>query len=122
MGLPFHHKASTNIFENSRFLRKVETRAEKLLWTNLRNRNLLGSKFRRQHPIKSYILDFYCHENLLAIEIDGKIHETKGASEYDLSRTQELNSLGISVLRFTNEQVHSDIASVIQKIKQHINQ
>ncbi len=73
MGLPFHADASWKIFENARSLKKVMTPA-KIIWQNLRNRKVSNQKFRRQHPIARYIVDFYCHEAKLVIEVDGGIH------------------------------------------------
>ena len=104
------------VLDYSKNLRKEQTPAEKLLWSNLRNRNLKGFKFRRQHPIKSYIVDFYCAEKMLSIEIDGGIHLNREQSEYDKFRTKELNSLGIKEIRFSNKEVEENISIVLKKI------
>lgn len=122
MKLPSNHNASPKTFENARFLKKAPTNAENLLWQNLRGRNILGLKFRRQHPIKKFILDFYSHEKQLAIEIDGEIHSKYENISYDQSRTQELNSMNIHVIRFSNQEVLSDISGVLKRIREHINQ
>lgn len=90
MQLPFHHEASLKTFENARFLKKVMTDAEMILWQNLRKRKLKGLKFGRQHPIASYIVDFYCHERRLIVELDGVIHERNDNPEYDKGRSNEL--------------------------------
>jgi len=74
MDLPFHENTSWKIFENARSLKKVMTPAENLLWQNLRNKKISNQKFRRQHPISKYIVDFNCHEARLVIEVDGRIH------------------------------------------------
>ena len=89
----------------SQRLRRDMTPAEKELWWKLRNSNLFGAKFRRQHPIACFIADFYCHELKLVIEVDGGIHNNPENHEYDIGRTAELEKYGIAVIRFTNEQV-----------------
>ena len=93
--------------------------AEKLLWNRLRNRQLSGFKFRRQHPTDSYILDFYCPEKHLAIEIDGDSHEER--LRYDQIRTEFLKKYGYKVIRFSNHQVHFEINSVLDEILQACN-
>ena len=95
------------------------TPAEKLLWNRLRNRQLSGFKFRRQHPTDSYILDFYCPEKHLAIEIDGDSHEER--LRYDQIRTEFLKKYGYKVIRFSNHQVHFEINSVLDEILQACN-
>ena len=72
----YHNEASTEIIRRAKELRRVMTPAEKLIWKFLKSRKANNQKFRRQHPIGRYILDFYCRESKLAIEIDGPIHET----------------------------------------------
>lgn len=67
--------AMARTFENARLLRKVSTEAEDLLWQELRNRKLMGLKFRRQHPLKNFVADFYCAEKNLVIEVDGNVHQ-----------------------------------------------
>ena len=101
----------------ARYLRKEETKAEKLLWKELRNRNL-GVKFRRQHPIEKFILDFYAPEINLAVELDGSTH--KEMKQYDKTRTEYLKSNGIKVIRFWNSEVEKNLQSVINKIKTEI--
>ncbi|HOW10883.1 MAG TPA: endonuclease domain-containing protein [Bacteroidales bacterium] len=109
-----NHGASQNIKEKARWLRKNMTNAEKLLWKKLRNRQQNGKYFRRQHPFGIYILDFYCFEANLVIEIDGEIH--LGHKKYDQERTDYLNSAGLRVLRFKNEDVENNLDSVIDVI------
>jgi len=104
--------AKREIFENAKELRKNQTEAEKVLWELLRSRRCGGLKFRRQHPVKEFILDFYCHEYLLGIEVDGAVHENDLAKEYDLNRTAELESFGITILRFKNEEVLTNLSKV----------
>jgi very-short-patch-repair endonuclease len=113
--------AKAKIFENARELRKASTVAEDLLWQELRNRKLQGLKFRRQHPINIYVADFFCSEKQLAIEVDGNIHNTKEAKEYDEARTTDLASMSIQVIRFTNNEVEKDMPSVLRGITDFIN-
>lgn len=90
------------------------TNAEIMLWERLRNNQLLGLRFKAQHPVDCFIADFYCHKTKLVIEVDGKIHDKKAG--HDKDRTAHFNSLGIRVLRFTNEEIEKDIGQVIEKI------
>lgn len=91
------------------------------MWQFLRNKNINGLKFRRQHYIKSYIVDFYCTEKTLSIELDGGIHLNKEQQEYDQFRTKVLTELGVTELRFTNEEIIENITAVINKIKSELN-
>ena len=108
--------ASNLIFQKAEELRNRSTPAEELLWNYLRG-SQLGVKFRRQHPASLYVLDFYCHELKLAIEIDGSIHELEEVKRNDVVRENTLKSLGITILRFSNNEVFSNPATVINKIK-----
>jgi very-short-patch-repair endonuclease len=113
------HKGSIGkLFEYARDLRKNETSAEDLLWRNLRNRRLDGLKFRRQHPLDKFIADFYCHEKRLVIEVDGSVHDSRDAKEGDDGRTFELKELGITVIRFRNEEVLNDMSLVLKMIRE----
>ena len=100
----------------ARELRETTTEAEKTLWRRIRSRQLLGTKFRRQHPIGEYIVDFYCDEAKLAVELDGGQHAS--SSDYDSARTQELARLGIRVLRFWNNEVLGNLDGVLQRISE----
>lgn len=91
--------------ELARVLRKHLTPTERLLWHWLRHRYLGGYKFRRQHPIGPYILDFYCAELKLCLEVDGGVHDTPERIARDEARTRFLNSLGITVTRIRNEHI-----------------
>jgi very-short-patch-repair endonuclease len=113
-----HKGASGKLFEYSRELRQTSTKAEKLLWEELRGKKLKGFKFRRQHPLDKYVADFYCHEKKLVIELDGTVHDEKENKEYDQARTIELAGLKINVLRFRNDEVENDIDKVLKKIIQ----
>jgi len=114
--------AKREIFENAKELRKNQTETEKVLWEVLRSRRCGGLKFRRQHPVDRFVLDFYCHEFLLGIEVDGNEHENEAAKEYDLNRTAELESLGITILRFKNEEVLTDLSKVMTGIRNKLEQ
>jgi very-short-patch-repair endonuclease len=98
-----------------RSLRKQQTPQEVILWSRLR-RKQLEYKFRRQHSVGLYILDFYCSSKKLAIEIDGSQHFETEAQDYDEKRTQYLNDKGIQVLRFTNADINTNIDGVLMKI------
>jgi uroporphyrinogen-III synthase len=84
---------------------RIDTRAEKKAWVLLKDRRTLGLKFRRQVPIDRYIVDFYCHEIRLIIEIDGGVHVQPGQVEWDATRDARLEELGYKVLRITNDEV-----------------
>ena len=101
-------------------MRKDGTTAEKLLWENIRRNKLGGYAFRRQHPIGRYITDFYCCKTRLVIEIDGNIHERDDINEYDMIREKEIKSKAINILRFTNDEIYSDMANVLLKIKSEL--
>jgi very-short-patch-repair endonuclease len=109
-----YRKLPQDILAFARSLRDQQTDAEKLLWLMLRNRRLVGFKFRRQHPFGRYIVDFYCHEAKLAIELDGGGHNEEATREYDLQRTQELEGAGICVVRFWNNEVLKDSVAVME--------
>lgn len=113
--------ASEAIFKRAGELRKKQTTDEKLLWLQLK-RNKLGVRFKRQHPIWMYIADFYCHELKLVIEVDGSIHLVKEVLENDRIRQEDIISLGIQVLRFTNKEIRTDMPGVISKIQAMINE
>jgi very-short-patch-repair endonuclease len=115
-----HHGSKASTQEYARELRLKTTKAEQALWSLLRNRQLKGKKFRRQHAIANYVVDFYCNEYKLAIELDGRFHAEQGAKEYDKSRTALLNEIGITVLRFWNEDVISDSKNVLAKISKYL--
>ena len=98
----------------ARELRQPQTPAERVLWGRLRNRQLDGYKFRRQHPIGRFIVDFYCAECRLVIEIDGDTHLDQ--VEYDQERTAWLEARGHRVVRFTNQDVHRRTGPVLEAI------
>lgn len=114
--------APSSSFLKAQALRKNETEAEKILWERLRNNQLKGYKFRRQHPISLFIADFYCHQLKLIIEIDGEYHHLPEQIEKDLERTQILESNGLQLIRFTNEEVQENLEGVIAKITLKIDE
>lgn len=113
------HKASPLIFERATALRARMTEAENTLWEHL-NKKKLGVKFRRQHPLANYIVDFYCHKFELVIEVDGNIHEKEEIKMHDKEREAHLEDLGLTIIRFTNNEVLYQINEVLKKIKLYI--
>jgi phosphoribosylformimino-5-aminoimidazole carboxamide ribotide isomerase len=113
------YKAGPLIFKKAEELRNNPTKAENLLWNYLRQ-NSLGIKFRRQHPAHIYVLDFYSHQFKLAIEIDGTNHDLEEVKKNDTERQTYLESLGITVLRFSNVDVFENIELIVQKIQETI--
>lgn len=112
------HNANLSIKSKARELRKNLTQSELLLWNRLRNKQLDGFHFRKQHPFGIYILDFYCFKANLAIELDGKIHLRK--REYDNERSEYIESTGLKLIRFKNEDVLNRIEWVINEIRLHL--
>ena len=104
------------LFERAGMLRRQLTFAEEILWNYLRTKPL-GFKFRRQHPFSIYILDFYCHQLKLIIEVDGSIHELEEVKENDQIRQQQLQGEGLTFLRFSNDQIRVRPEEVIQQIE-----
>jgi len=102
----------------AREFRKKQTTAEDLLWQLLRNRQVLGFKFRRQHQFGDYVADFYCREANLVIECDGAIHGSNERWHHDQERDAYLISQGLKVLRFSNDRVLNDTANVVEEICQ----
>ncbi len=96
-------------------MRKEPTRSESLLWSALRNRRLASRKFRRQHPVGRFVLDFYCHEERLAVEVDGPVHETQ--RQADAERQQILESMGIRFLRLPAAVVGGDLPAALAAIE-----
>jgi very-short-patch-repair endonuclease len=104
-----------------KILRNHGTTAEAVLWTLLKNRNVEGLKFRRQHGVGPYILDFYCAELKLAVELDGAVHDNTNAEEYDEARTKYLTKVaGITVLRFENKDVYCNQELITGSIREFI--
>ena len=99
-------------------LRNGSTDAERMLWRQLRGRQIEGCKFRRQHPFADYILDFACLERMLAVELDGGQHGDR--VEQDMQRTRVLESAGFVVLRFWNNEVFEQINGVVEVIRRRL--
>jgi very-short-patch-repair endonuclease len=106
---------SAELGQQARQLRRVATPAERVLWNALRAGRLDGHKFRRQHPLGRFILDFYCARSRLCIEVDGEVHAKQ--RERDLARDATLFSRGVVTLRFSNEQVFRDLSGVLNTIR-----
>lgn len=110
--------ASPAIFEKAKMLRLNMTRHEKLLWEELRLNKIIGLRFKSQHPIDTFIVDFYCHKLMLVIEVDGESHNSEDQKKYDQNRTMMMKELGITILRFRNEQVENRLQEVVEVIKE----
>lgn len=113
------HGAKPDIFALAYKLRNNMTEAEKMLWNRLNKNQLKGYRFKPQHPIDIFIADFYCHKKKLVIEVDGEYH--KFNLKNDKARTNELISKGLTVIRFSNEQVINQIDSVINEILNYLD-
>jgi very-short-patch-repair endonuclease len=100
----------------ARALRQQPTWAEKLLWRWLRGRRFSGYKFRRQHPLGSYVLDFYCEEARLNVELDGSQHGFPDQRRHDLAREKHLQSLSIKTLRFWNSRLRREAEAIRETI------
>ena len=111
--------ARPSVFKKAAMLRSSMTPAEKHLWTRLRKNQLNGFRFRSQHPISEFVVDFYCHEAKLVVEVDEAYHENHIQKEYDENRDYILKEFGLKVLRFTDRQVIGETQSVLQTILDH---
>ena len=98
-------------------LRELSTKHETMLWDKIRNKKL-GHKFKRQYSIGPYIVDFYCSESRLVIEVDGNVH--KKSIDYDNFRSEYLRSIDVNVIRFKNSEIENNINQVTNKIKQNL--
>jgi|SRR5882724_2548724 len=104
----------------ARRLRKDQTDVEKLLWSTCRSRQLLGLKFRRQQPVGPYILDFYCHDYRLCIELDGGQHYTRKGQQGDEAKAAFLHTRGIHILRFSNLDVFKNLEGVLLTVVEKV--
>jgi type I restriction enzyme M protein len=98
----------------ARALRKDQTEAEKIIWERLRKRKFMSLKFRRQHVVEGFVIDFYCHELKLGIEVDGGVHLKR--KNYDQLRQEVIESEGISIIRITNKEIMEDKKTVLKKL------
>ena len=103
----------------ARRLRRDATDAERALWRRLRGKQLDGLKFRRQHVVGRFVLDFYCHECRLAVELDGGQHGEAAQKRRDAARTAFLESKGVAVLRYSNLEALREIAAVLDDLRRH---
>ena len=99
-----------------RYLRQNMTKSEKLLWTKLRKCQLKGLRFRRQYSVLNYVVDFYCPEYKLAIELVGDVHGYKSRQRFDSIRAKKIESLGIKILSYTNMQIQDEMDGVLDDI------
>ncbi len=103
----------------ARQMRKAPTAAERVLWEAFRRKGVAGMRFRRQRVIGPYIVDFCCLEHRVVVEVDGAHHLDSEVVSYDGVRTEYLEAMGYRVLRFSNEQVMSDLESIVREIGAH---
>jgi len=104
----------------ARQLRNNSTKAEVRLWQKIKRKQYYGYDFHRQKPIDNYILDFFCNELMLGIEIDGYSHQIVEVYKKDVEKEEKMKSLGISILRFTDNQVFNDMENVLRAIESFI--
>ena len=114
------HFNKTSEKEKRRILRKDQTFCEKILWRYLRDRQLLGCKFRRQYSIDQFVIDFYSTEIKLAIELDGDVHNNPDQKEYDVKRQEYLEKFGITFIRITNDELLGNANLAFAKIENAI--
>ncbi len=114
----FYNKPSEKV--KRRQLRQDITKAEKIIWAKIKNRQIENCKFRRQYSVDKFVIDFYSPILKLAIEIDGDSHFQNDAVEYDMERQVFIESAGIKFLRFTNEDVYGNLSGVLESIVQTI--
>ena len=117
---PIYFGATPQILGIAYDLRNGMTEPEKLLWSRLRNRQVKGYKFRRQHPVNEFVVDFFCYEARLVIELDGSVHDDAFQSERDKERTKILQKMGLNEIRFRNEEVINNIENVLLKIAEKL--
>ena len=104
--------------DTRRLLRANLTTAEAVLWKYINGRQLEGRRFRRQHSIENYIVDFYCASERLVIELDGGVHDNPGQANADFVRDERLRELGFCVLRFDNDSVIEQVDVVLDQIRE----
>ena len=113
-----YNNASTR--DKRKNLRRNQTEAEKVLWRKIRSKTFFESKFFRQYGIGEYIADFYCPEHRLVIELDGGQHYSDAGSEYDKSRENYMNSMGIKTIRFSNLDILQNIDGVLAQVEESL--
>ena len=122
MSVGYKYKYALRLKPVARMLRSDSTRTENLIWLHVRNRQIAGCKFRRQFQIGNYVLDFYCVEKKLAVELDGGQHTDEKQKIYDQKRTDYLESQGVKVLRFWDNEVWENLDSVLEKIWEEVEE
>jgi len=108
------------LVKKARKLRNNMTLEEIILWSRLRSKKVDGYKFRRQQPIYDYIVDFYCHELKLIIEVDGEVHSLKETRDFDLKRDKTLIHNGYHLIRFSNREIIADVNATVNRISEYI--
>jgi very-short-patch-repair endonuclease len=119
---PFYFGASRDLLSRAGSLRREMTNAENILWQKLRNKQIDGFRFRRQHPIDTFVADFFCYQAMLVVEVDGNVHADHSQAERDIERTRILNRHQIRVIRFTNDQVEKNINFVLNEIRRALHE
>jgi very-short-patch-repair endonuclease len=104
------------VLEVAQEMRRALTPAELRLWNALRGKRLARLRFRSQHPVGPFVLDFYCAEHKLVVEVDGSVHQEPAQVVRDQARTERAEAYGYRVVRFTNEEVFGDLESVLENI------
>jgi very-short-patch-repair endonuclease len=111
---------NSNLKPLARKLRNDSTLGEVLLWNELKSKQFYGYDFHRQKPLLNYIVDLYCYELELVIEIDGLYHSWEEQSDKDILREKELENYGLTILRFTEHEVRKDMPNVFRTIEAHV--
>ena len=120
--LPMYYGAAMALFKFAEKMRYAPTEGEKAMWKILREEPFSEYKFRRQHPVKTFIADFYSHRLQMVVEIDGGYHLDKHQKEYDDFRDEDMAAINIAVIRFTNESVIQKPESVSKRLLNEIDQ
>jgi len=115
--MPRIQQGNTQNLSRKRSLRSEMTSAERLLWSRLRAKQFFGLKFRRQHGVGPYIVDFYCSERLTVIEVDGDVHGEELQKRKDEQREKNLNNLGLHIIRYTNDEILKNLDGVLEDLK-----
>jgi very-short-patch-repair endonuclease len=110
------------LVRRARVLRSNMTKAEIILWSRLRSKQINGFKFRRQQPLLDYIVDFYCEDLKLIIEVDGEIHFLSEKTNYDSKRNNMLKANGYNIIHLSNFEIETEINSTINKIISYISE
>lgn len=118
--MKLHNRRGLRPYRKS--LRKRLTLAEAFLWKHLQKKRLSGRKFRRQHSIGPFVVDFYCPKEKLIIELDGEVHNNSVVEVYDQQRTNFLKSKGYQVIRFENRLVFDDLSNVLLEIQNNFKE